>query len=199
LYRFGQVTFAKKNILMKIKIVLLSAFLGCLTNISAQRFQGNLIGGLQSSDLTGEQTLGYQFGVQGLYNFSEKFAAGVELLATQNGDYFNDFPKGLDYDKARLSFVEIPIQAVYALVKDEKKDFYRIRFYGGATYSYLYNYKLSTVSLGDISNLVDLPKFAIVPHFGVVGFFTPRVGIDFRSALALNGEFTLAFRGLFII
>lgn len=184
---------------MKIKIVFFFAFLGFFTNISAQYFEGNIIGGLQISDLTDEQTLGYQVGLQGLYKFSDQFSAGIELLATQNGDYFKYFPKSLDFDKVRLSFVEIPVQVAYALMKDEKKDFYRIRFYGGATYAYLYDYEISTISYGDISNSIELSSSTIVPHFGVVGFISPRIGVDFRSALALHGEFTLAFRGIFVI
>lgn len=167
--------------------------------VNAQKFEGNILAGFQYSDLKGSETFGYHLGLQALYKINQKWSAGIELLATQNGDYSDKFPKKLNFDKVRLNFIEIPVQAVYAFSKDEKRDFYRIRFYGGATYAYLYQYDISVQDIGNITNDIELSRSTVLPHFGVIGFFTPKVGLDFRSILSLDGEFTLAFRGLFLI
>lgn len=185
---------------MKMKIILLCFYLALFINVSGQRFESNLVGGLQLSDLDGEMgTMGYNFGIKGLYNLSDKWSIGTGILATQNGDYLSEFPKGLDFETLRLSFIEIPVQVGFAYGKDKKRDFYRIRFYGGASYARLYNQTLISPTYGDMSDNIYLPKSAIVPNFGVVGFITPRIGIDFKSSLALHGEFSLAFRGIFVI
>ncbi len=169
------------------------------TITTAQKFEGNVLAGFQMSDLKGVETFGYHVGLQGLYKINQQWSAGIEILATQNGDYSNQFPRGLNFDKVRLNFVEIPVQVVYAFAKTTEEDFYRIRFYGGATYAHLYQYEIFIQDIGAITETIDLPNSTILPHFGVVGFFTPRLGLDFKSTLNLDGEFTLAFRALFLI
>ncbi|MFK7949353.1 MAG: outer membrane beta-barrel protein [Saprospiraceae bacterium] len=189
---------ATKNHQFMNRLLLLIFLLIMCEAVDAQRFEGVVVAGFQISDLDNSMNQnGYNIGIKGNYRFSPIWSVGTGILITQNGDYFDGFPKGLDYETINLQFVEIPIQINLKYGKT-KKDFYRIQFYTGATYAYLFNEKM-IINGENIANQVDLPTTAFLPHLGVTGFISPRFGLDFRSSLAIYGEWTLAIRGVFVL
>lgn len=182
------------------RIILIIFLLSFSQFTNAQRFEGIVVGGFQISDLDNSMSQnGYNLGIKGNYHFSPIWSVGTGILFTQNGDYFKDFPKELDYEKINLQFVEIPIQVNLKYGKTQKKDFYRIQFYTGLTYAYLFKEELIIENQGNIANQIDLPTATFLPHLGVTGFISPRFGIDFKSSLALYGEWTLVLRGVFVL
>jgi len=94
-------------------------FLLLTTNLFSQKFDAGIIAGINLSALN-EDKLGAHFGINtGLkarYNFNKKWATSLEILYSRNGEYaLPDFYPDIVYDRVRLDYIEIPVQAEWRM------------------------------------------------------------------------------------
>ena len=99
----------------KTSIIFSLLFLSVCTTLFSQRFEAGVIAGINLSALN-EDKIGAHFGINtGIkvrYNLNKKWATSIELLYSRNGEYaLPDFYPNVVYDKVRLDYVEIPLNA----------------------------------------------------------------------------------------
>lgn len=163
---------------MNKKIFFLFALLFVMQKSFGQKFQGSIIGGFSTSQVSGDQLEGFDksgFIAGGAVTLplSEKFNMGMEIIFiqkgskkkidTENGDY--------SYYKMHLNYAEVPIVFEYKFSK-------RFRFHAAPSFGVL----LSSKEEGDKIGNETLPfeKYEIGIGGGMSFFFSESFSIKLR-------------------
>lgn len=179
-------------------ILLLATLLLGPTALSAQRqqrFKAGLLAGLTASQIDGDESAGYhklglQAGLRGVAVLKPKQEASVEILYSQRG--CRNQPKTYPIFSTTLDYIEVPLQWHYQdwLVEDgdgdATRDYYRVRFNIGVSYSRLLNYRDDSDGGGITEALPDLNRNSYCFLVGGSIFASRHFGFTFRYHRALN-------------
>ena len=189
---------------MKLFKLLLPLFflLSGANSLSAQRFDGGIIFGLNFAELTGEDVtdfIGGHLGVRSSMKLKKRLRLGMELVFSEQGEYImvKSFPN-VPITKIKLDYIEVPVQVEWnALTKEEKNAWLNF----GLAYAKLINYKIIARDQGDITNEVTWQsESAMLVTIGATAFFNEHIGINFRGAQSLqslNLSPSLSFRAIY--
>lgn len=117
---------------LKTGIFILLAFL-CLS-VSAQRFHGGLLGGINASQIDGDSYGGYykaglNFGTFVNTTFNDKWGGQLEIKYAGKGS--SSSPKSPDIYKIQLGYIDLPVMATYQALE-------KIQLQAGISFNYLF-------------------------------------------------------------
>lgn len=105
-----------------IRIAIVLTFTIFLNSSQAQRIMGVLIGGVNATNVQGDDVFGFRkfglnAGAAAIVPFGDKWSATLETIYTQKGSNHNEGGRGMDYQerhdynqyKLVLNYVEIPV------------------------------------------------------------------------------------------
>lgn len=173
--------------------------------VSAQRFQLGLVGGINLSELEGDDissNFGLNTGFKIKTTISEGWALSTELLYSQAGEYVLPvYYPPVSYGKIRLDYLEIPLSISRQFYP--KEGYYEKQFSLGLSYVQLINYKAADAFGTDVTpQIIWDQKTNLIGHLGISHFFNEQTALNFRAALGKNDNawaWTLAFRGVYFI
>lgn len=186
-------------------ILILSLVLLITYRVEAQRFQLGIVGGLNLSELEGEDissNFGLNTGLKVKTSISKEWSLSTELLYSQAGEYVIPiYYPPVNYGKIRLDYLEIPLSISKQFFP--KEDYYEKQFSLGVSYVQLINYKAADAFGTDVTQqIIWDKKNNIIGHLGISHFFNKQTVLNFRAALGKNENtwsWTLAFRGIYFI
>jgi len=173
--------------------------------LEAQRFQLGIIGGVNLSELEGEDissNFGLNTGLKVKTTISKGWSLSTELLYSQAGEYvLPTYYPPVNYGKIRLDYLEIPLSINRQFYP--KDDYYQKQFSLGVSYVQLVNYEAADAFGTDITpQIIWDKKKNIIGHLGISHFFNKKTVLNFRAALGKNENtwsWSLAFRGIYFI
>ena len=186
--------------------LVLFIFILLITNkVSAQRFQLGLVGGINLSELEGEDissNFGLNTGLKIKTAISEGWALSTELLYSQAGEYVIPvYYPPVNYGKIRLDYLEIPLSISRQFYP--KEGYFEKQFSLGLSYVQLVHYKAADAFGTDVTpQIIWDQKTNLIGHLGISHFFNKQTALNFRAALGKNDNvwaWTLAFRGIYFI
>lgn len=171
----------------------------------AQRFQLGIVGGINLSELEGDDissNFGLNTGLKIKTSISEGWALSTELLYSQAGEYvLPTYYPPVNYGKIRLDYLEIPLAISRQFYPMD--DYYQKQFSLGVSYVQLVNYKAADAFGTDVTQQIIWDKKTnLIGHLGISHFFNKQTVLNFRAALGKNENawsWTLAFRGIYFI
>lgn len=176
-----------------------------LNNITAQRFQGGLIGGVNLSELSGDDIssyVGLHTGITAKAKIGRNWLFSTEMLYSQAGEYvLPEYYPPANYGRIRLNYLEVPIY--FSALAFDQGNYFQKHFNFGISYARLLNYKAEDVNGIDLTEqLIYKKKNTILGFIGVSHYFNENLGLDFRGALAKNSNtwaWTLSFRAIYLL
>lgn len=148
-----------------------------VSSVEAQRFEGALVGGVNMTQLDGDDLLGYRkigFNVGARVNtvLSERWRVALEMLFTQQGSRRGrlDDPGSLDF--IRLNMVEVPLMLNF---RDWKFD-----VGAGLSYGRLVNFKVVEVNGEDITDFQNYAENIVSVVFDATFYFRENMGFNLR-------------------
>jgi len=170
--------------MMKKYFFSLILLLALLTNASAQRFQGGILGGLLSSQVDGDMAAGYnkvgiQAGVFVRYQLYDKIAMQTEMRFIMKGALENRANVDGYYYQSKLNYVEMPFTF---MVKKGK-----FQFEAGPALGILISSKEED-AYGEL-NLGTYPPFKKIEVSAIGGFFydvSEKFKINFRLQYSIT-------------
>ncbi len=109
-----------------IRIVIVLIFTGIFNTSHAQRIMGALIGGVNVTNVQGDDVFGFRkfglnAGAAAIVPFADKWSVTLETIYSQKGSNHNEGGRGMDYQerhdynqyKLVLNYVEIPLLVHY--------------------------------------------------------------------------------------
>ncbi len=166
--------------------------------LSAQTFQASVIGGMNMSqidgdDLFGFHKLGLNTGIRVVAVLSDRWRVGPEILYSQQGallpnSSFNFSP----FSRFQLNTLEVPLMAYY-------KD-WRITAEAGFSYQRLFSYEIDDFQGEDMTNQFILKDDMVAFNAGVTFHVNENFGINFRWSkhlidLDINDQINTSLRG----
>ncbi len=172
---------------------------------AAQRFQLGIVGGINLSELAGEDissNFGLNTGLKIKTTISEGWALSTELLYSQAGEYVIPvYYPSVSYGKIRLDYLEIPLSISRQFYP--KEDYYEKQFSLGISYVQLVNYQAADAFGIDVTpQIIWDRKTNLIGHLDISHFFNSQTALNFRAALGKNNDawaWTLTFRGVYYI
>ncbi|RME12977.1 MAG: hypothetical protein D6816_00370 [Bacteroidetes bacterium] len=197
---------------MKIRIIAVLFFaLFFFASGKAQnaRFGAGIIGGLNASQILGDDTGGYnklglQGGLRGIAHLTDRSDLYIELLYSQRGSY----QKGII--DINLKYVEVPVVLTFKDWLDEEGEFYKVAANIGFSYGRLLNATAEGSKHDDIVNLFNDNDISFT--VGAEYFTRENFGFGIRWSKSINflynkdkhdpgrnslRGFFLSFRGVF--
>lgn len=145
---------------------------------AAQTFRGSIIGGLNLSQVDGDDLRGFHqpginAGLRVVALLSDKWSVGPELLFSQQGAVRNQNAESVgNLQSLRFQTLELPLMLYY-------KD-WRLIAAAGASYQRLISYRIEDTNGEDISNTLPLSDNWVALQLGVTLQLSPKIGFDFR-------------------
>ena len=161
---------------MRTHLFLLCCLLG--TALPAQTFRASLLGGLNLSQIDGDDLVGFHqpgvnAGLRVVAVLNERWRIGPEILYAQQGARRNRNAAGpSDFSEFRLNTVELPLMVYY-------KD-WRLTAEAGASYQRVIDYRVTDFRGEDISTTTLLHEDLVAIKLGVTVYLTPHLGFNFR-------------------
>lgn len=182
--------------IIKIHSILFIIFFG-MGQGEAQTFGGALVGGLNMSQIDGDNASGYNkvginAGIRGIILPSKKNHFYAELLYSQRGSLirFGQGPHS-DVGKINISFAEIPL--MYSINDWFTDSYYKVGFSFGLSYGRLIGFSTNFSEWEAMENV--LVKNDLSGKIGLHYKFSPRFGIQIlanRSFFKLMDKFDAA-------
>jgi len=148
------------------------------TSLIGQTFKGALLGGVNFSQLDGDQLIGFNqpgfyVGTQVYTILNNRWELATGLAFSQEGARrsLNDNPISI-YDRIRLNYVELPFYLCF--------NEWKFKVYGGPVYGRLINYKALDYLGTDISDLQNWRNNQLSGAVGVGFIPNGKWGFDFR-------------------
>jgi len=186
-------------------------------NTHAQTFEAGLIGGINLSQLNGDNLAGFNqiglnVGGRVAVQTSERWKWNIDILFSQKGsNKGKDDPRSAPFDSYRLNYAEVPIMISFLdwLDEDDEDIYYRLHFTAGVSVGQLVNFKVVDFVGQDVSDLQSFNKTSIDLIAGATYFINPHIGINAqysyaaldvrkeKQAQSLAGR-TLTFRAIYM-
>lgn len=169
---------------MKHIYLLILGMVFTVIQVSAQRFEGGLLGGLNASQVDGDTHSGYHkpgivAGAYVLTNLSETIFSAMEIKFAQKGSRKNPNFKTGDQEKymIRLNYIDLPLYLGFRSSE-------RTSILGGVSAGYL----ISSQVRDNHGPITVQPVFNEFDVQGMVGFrfqWNKRLSVDLRGAYSL--------------
>lgn len=152
--------------------------------VSAQRFRGGVVAGINLSQIDGDRLGGFnQIGLNAggrvAAILSERWQLSMELLFSQQGSNrtLNDDP-GATYEKIRLNLVEVPVMI----------NFLEWKFHvsAGLSYGRIINFKAEDVYGEDVSDTQNYRSNLLFAIVSATYYFTDQIGLNLGWSKSLN-------------
>jgi len=186
-------------------------------NIHAQTFEAGLIGGVNLSQLNGDNLAGFNqiglnVGGRVAVQTSDRWKWNIDILFSQKGsNKGKDDPRSAPIDKYRLNYAEVPIMISFLDWLDEVdgKEYYRLHFTAGLSIGRLVDFKVIDALGQDLTDSQNFNKTSLDLIVGATYFINEHIGINAqysyaaldvrkdKQAQSLAGR-TLTFRGIYM-
>jgi len=143
--------------------------------LTAQTFQAAIIGGVNLSQIDGDQLFGFHqpgvnAGIRVLAVLNERWRVGPEILYSQQGAKRN---KNISvFSRFRLNTLEVPLMVYY-------KD-WRITAGAGLSYQRLFSYEVDDGLGQDVTAVTPLQDHLLAFNAGITFHATTNLGINLR-------------------
>ena len=185
---------------------MLSVFLFFNPNLNAQTFQAGLVGGINFSELEGDEITDYfgiNVGILGKIRLSKKWLIGTEILFSQNGEYIlPDFYPNINYGKTQLNHIEVPVYSEWQIGVFEKEKYLDWHIQTGFAFVKLLNFHIEDDLGNEVNDQIKYGKeIGWAFQVGTSWFFAENWGIQFRVSKPFETELdaTLTFRMVYLI
>lgn len=180
----------------RISIVCFLLCWGLSTTLSAQRFAGFLVGGINLSQIDGDGLIGFnqpgfQAGPRVEASLSNRWALSLELLYAQQGSRrtLNAAP-GSAIDRIRLNLIEVPVMIQFSD--------WKFQVGAGLAYGRLINYRVLDVTGADITPLTTYRDNLFSVIIGCTFNVSERLGLNVGWNRNLNNLQADSGAGTFI-
>lgn len=176
-----------------IKIIVLPlCFFIFSKNTHAQTFEAGLIGGINLSQLNGDNLAGFNqiglnVGGRVAVQTSERWRWNVDILFSQKGsNKGKDDPQSAPFDSYRLNYVEVPIMISFLdwLDQEDEREYYKLHFTAGFSVGQMVDFKVIDVLGQDVSDLQEFNKISVDLIVGTTYFINPNIGINAQYSFA---------------
>ena len=174
-------------------LLLLIPFLFNYQSVSAQNFNGGFFGGLDASEVSGDNLsgpnkLGFNVGVYTNYNLNSHAAIELEIMYAQKGSKRNPTEFSTYKYLFQLDYVEVPFLYKFSFAAlDPVKYLGKIKYEAGLSYSRLMR---SKEEVNDRLILTgEMPNFYYNETNLILGFYYPiseKLDFNFRSSNSLT-------------
>ena len=163
-------------------IVLTAILILASLNVFTQGFKAGLTGGLNVTQVDGDNCLGYhKVGVHGgiysKYYFDEQLSLTAKLRYIPKGSYHND-DKTHYYFKIYLNYIEVPVSISYEL-------FTNLELNAGLSFGWLFKYRVEDPN-GDVAN--DRLAYKNIDINGIGGlsyYLSDHISVSLEYAYSL--------------
>lgn len=159
--------------------LLLLLLLCCALNARSQTFRASLIGGMNLSQVDGDDLLGFHqpgvnAGLRVVAVLNDRWRIGPELLYSEQGAQRNEraSPVMGELETLRFQTLELPLSVFYKR--------WRLIGEAGASYQRLIDYRATNTQGEDVSATFVLRKNWVNLHLGASLLLTPRIAFNFR-------------------
>lgn len=164
---------------MMIRLLLsLLLLIGFSPLLSGQTFQASVLGGMNLSQIDGDNLAGFHFlganaGLRVVAVLGDRWRVGPELLFAQHGSRISnsDF-SAFDFESIRMNTVEVPLMVYF-------KD-WRFTAEAGFAYQRLISYRVLDLGGADITNELPFNEDLFNFQTGVTLYLKPNLGVNFR-------------------
>lgn len=152
--------------------------------LSGQTFQAAAIGGINLSQIDGDNLAGFHFlganaGLRVVAVLGDRWRIGPEILFSQQGANIsrNDIIT-FDFESIRLNTVEVPLMVYF-------KD-WRFTAEAGIAYQRLINYRVINLAGIDITDELPFKEDMLNFQTGVTFYMKPNLGFNFRWSKSIG-------------
>lgn len=172
------------------RALLVIPFLALTVTLSAQRFTGGLVAGLNASQVDGDllagfDKLGLTGGLRANMEFESPFSFTMEFLYSERGSQGDIFNPTYDPNiEINLKYAEIPFYVSLGDWWQEEGEYYKMSAHAGLSYG-----RLISASTFDYYHSAEENYDKLVPYFsendlswlvGATWRWSPRWGVTFR-------------------
>ncbi len=136
----------KSLIYLRLSVILILSLL-IQTEMKAQRFSAGLVGGLNASQIDGDNLAGFdKVGITGgiltVMEFESPFRMNMEFLYSERGSRPDIFNPEYDPDiEISLKYIELPVYVSLGDWWQEEGEYFKVSAHGGLSYGRLLNAK----------------------------------------------------------
>lgn len=137
----------KKHLIWSFGMIYLFMSLPGTTSLFSQRFSAGIVGGLNASQIDGDQLAGFDKvgvtgGIKAIVNLESVFDLNVEFLFTQRGSQPDLFNPQYDPDiKIHLNYAEIPVYVSLGDWWQEEEQYHKVSAHAGVSFGRLISSK----------------------------------------------------------